>query len=61
MAAAWILRKRYVGVMYGVTLEQIDKEHGGLAVLSPTNVISINALDDYFNELSVRVKDAPNV
>ena len=61
MAAAWILRKRYVGVMYGVTLEQIDKEHGGLAVLSPTNVISINALDGYLNELSVRVKDAPNV
>lgn len=61
MAAAWILRKRYVGVMYGVTLEQIDKEHGGLAVLSPTNVISINALDGYFNELFVRVKDAPNV
>jgi hypothetical protein len=47
--------------MYGVTLEQIDKEHGGLAVLSPTNVISINALDGYLNELSVRVKDAPNV
>jgi hypothetical protein len=22
MAAAWILRKRYVGVMYGITLEQ---------------------------------------
>ncbi len=61
MAAAWILGKRYVGVIYGLTLEQIDKEHGGLAVLSPTNVISINALDGYFDELSDRVKGAPNV
>ena len=28
MAAVWIQRKLHVGVMYGVTLEQIDKEHG---------------------------------
>lgn len=58
MAAAWILRKRYVGIMYGVTLDKIDKDHGGLAILSPTNVISINDLDGYFRELSARVKGA---
>lgn len=56
MAAAWILRKRYVGVMYGVTLDEIDKNHGGLAILSPTNVITIDDLDGYFEELSARVK-----
>jgi hypothetical protein len=61
MAAVWIQRKRYVGVMYGVTLEQIEKEHGGLAVLAPTNVIGINNIDDYFDELSARVKDASHV
>lgn len=61
MAAAWALRKRYVGVMYGLTLEQIDKDHGGLAMLSPTNVISLNDLDGYFNELGDRAKDAANV
>ncbi|MCI0465856.1 MAG: hypothetical protein L0Y57_02445 [Beijerinckiaceae bacterium] len=47
--------------MYGITLDQIDKEHGGLAVLSPVNVININDLDRYLNELLFRVKGAQNV
>lgn len=56
IAAAWIQRKRYVGIMYGVTLAQIEKDHGGLAILSPTNVITINDLDTYFREVASRVK-----
>ena len=58
MAAAWILRKRYVGIMYGVTLDEIDKEHGGLAILSPTNVISLNDIDLYVGEVTARVREA---
>jgi hypothetical protein len=58
MAGAWALRKRYVGVVYGLTLEQIDRDHGGLAMLSPTNVINLNELDGYLSELGERVKDA---
>jgi hypothetical protein len=61
MAGAWILRKRYVGIIYGVTLDQIDKQHGGLAMLSPVNVIDINELGKYISELTDRVKDAANV
>ncbi len=57
MAAAWILRKRYVGILYGVTLDEIDKNHGGLAILSPTNVIGINDIDVYFEEVSVRSRE----
>jgi hypothetical protein len=30
IAGAWILRKRYVAVIYGLTREEIDKAHGGL-------------------------------
>ena len=58
IAAAWALRKRYVAVMYGLTLDEIEKNHGGLAILSPTNVITLNEFDDYLNELSERVKVA---
>ena len=58
MAGAWIQQKRYVGITYGVTLDQIDKEHGGLAVLSPTNIIGINDVDTYFSELTIRAKVA---
>jgi TIR domain len=56
IAGAWALRKRYVGVMYGLTLEKIEKDHGGLAILSPTNVINLSDLDKYLKELSDRVK-----
>ena len=61
MAGAWILQKRYVGITYGLTLDEIDKQHGGLAVLSPTNVIGINDLGTYFSELATRVKATQNV
>lgn len=55
IAGAWALRKRYVGVMYGFILDDIDKKHGGLAVLSPTNVITLNDFDQYIRELKARV------
>jgi TIR domain len=55
IAGAWALRKRYVGVMCGLTLDDIDKKHGGLAVLSPTNVITLNDFDQYIRELKARV------
>jgi len=61
MAGAWALKKRYVGVIFGLTLEGIEKGHGGLAMLSPTNVIGLNDFDTYVSELGQRVKDAANV
>ncbi len=57
MAAAWTLKKRYVGVMFGVTLDQIDRDHGGLAILSPTKVITLDEFEGYVAELAHRVKD----
>lgn len=56
LAGAWALRKRYVGVTYGVTLDEIEKNHGGAAILRPTNVIGIDALDTYFAELATRIE-----
>ncbi len=51
MSAAWALRKRFVGVLYGLTIPQIDKDHGGLAMLAPTNILAIDDFDDYIREL----------
>jgi hypothetical protein len=56
MAGAWALKKRYVGIIYELTIEQIDRKHGGLAMLAPTNVRELNDFDVYLSELSVRVK-----
>ena len=47
--------KRFTGVLYGLTVEKIDKEHGGLAILGPTNLATIDEFDDYIEELKQRV------
>jgi hypothetical protein len=55
IAAAWALRKRFVGVVYGVTIEEIEKRHGGMACLGPTNVVALDDFDEYIGELTRRI------
>jgi hypothetical protein len=35
IGAAWGQRKRYVGVLYGLTMGEVEKERGGLAMSAP--------------------------
>ena len=57
MAAAWALRKRYVGVLYGLTMNEIEQDRGGLAMLAPTNCLAIvDEFDHYISELKERVR-----
>jgi TIR domain len=56
MAAAWALRKRYVGVLYGLTMNEIEQDRGGLAMLAPTNCLAIDEFDHYITELKERVR-----
>jgi len=58
MASAWIMRKRLVPVLYGITLHEIGQLHGGLAHLSASNVCGIDEFDDYIRELRERTKTA---
>lgn len=55
IAAAWIMNKRFVAVLYGLTLREIDTERGGAACLSATNVATIDEFDDYVRELGRRI------
>jgi len=55
IAAAWALRKRYTAVLYGLTMAEIDRDRGGLAMLAPTNILAIDEFDDYIRELGDRV------
>jgi len=55
IASAWGQSKRYTGVLYGLTIEEIDKEHGGVAILGPTNLASLDEFDQYLAELKARV------
>jgi hypothetical protein len=54
IAAAWALKKRFVGVTYGVTIEEIERNHGGMACLGPTNV-ALDDFDEYIWELAERI------
>jgi TIR domain len=56
IAAAWALNKRFVGVTYGITIEEIEKNHGGLACLAPTNLVALDDFDDYIGEMAYRAK-----
>lgn len=55
IASAWILRKRFVAVLYGISLQEIADRHGGAACLSTTNIAMLDEFDDYVRELSARV------
>jgi hypothetical protein len=50
------LRKRFVGVLYGLTIAEIEKDRGGSAMLGPTNILAIDDFDDYVRELSERTE-----
>jgi hypothetical protein len=58
MSGVWMLRKRLVAVVYGVTLEQVDQNHGGLAILASAKIIHLNEFDGYLPELRDRVRAA---
>lgn len=56
ISAAWMLRKRCVGVLYGVTISEIEEKHGGMACLAPTNLVALDEYDDYIFQLSDRIR-----
>lgn len=56
IAAMWALGKRFVGVTYGVTIEEIDRNWGGMAVLASTNLVALDDFDDYIRELGGRIR-----
>jgi hypothetical protein len=56
VGAAWVLRKRVVGVLYGVSIADVDREYGGMASLAPTNCIALDEFDAYLLELKDRAR-----
>lgn len=50
---------RVTAILYGVTLEQVRNEYGGLSLLNDANVADINAFDDYINQVLGRASIRP--
>ena len=55
VGAAWVLRKRVVGVYHGLTIPDIDRDYGGMAALASTNCLGLEEFDAYIAELKERV------
>jgi hypothetical protein len=55
IGAAWVNQKRVVIVLYQVTLQDLDIG-GGRAVLNDLNLVEINDLDRYFQEVKARAE-----
>jgi hypothetical protein len=55
VGAAWGLGKRIVGVLYGLSFQDIEREHGGMAALGPTNCLGLEDFDIYVSELRARM------
>jgi hypothetical protein len=55
IGAAWLNQKRVVIVLYQVTLQDLDIG-GGRAVLNDLNLVEINDLDRYFQEVKARAE-----
>jgi hypothetical protein len=58
VGGAWALGKRIVGVLYGLTIQEIEKEYGGMAALAPTNCLGLDEFDAYIGELRTRCEMA---
>ncbi|MGQ9626901.1 MAG: toll/interleukin-1 receptor domain-containing protein [Anaerolineae bacterium] len=57
MAGAWVQGKRIVGILHGLTAEDISSEKHIPVSLKCLNLIDINNLDMYLNQLKERIKE----
>ncbi len=54
IGAARALGLRVVAVLYGITLADLDKDRGGKGFLGSKNIVEINSIDVYLNEVTKR-------
>lgn len=56
MGIFWGSRKRIVGVLHGLTSQEIVGEEGIPALLKKIHLLELNEIDSYFDQLSQRVQ-----
>lgn len=60
VGAAWIRRIAIVGVLHGISAAELQAKSGAPVLLKKRNLIDINAIDRYFEELKLRVENSRN-
>ena len=59
IGGAWTAGKRVVGVLHGLSLDDIRQDYGGTACLDGVSCIELNDFDAYLEDLAARVKASP--
>lgn len=54
IGAAWVLGKRIIFVLHGLTAEDVASDKNNPTLLKKTNIIVINDIDRYFSQLKER-------
>lgn len=55
IGAAWGRRKPVIGILYGLTPEELHTKAGVPVLLKRRDIIELNQVDTYFNQLSGRI------
>ena len=55
IGALWGREKRIVGVLHGISTGELITREGIPALLKRINLLDINGIDEYFQQLAVRV------
>lgn len=58
LGAAWIRRLPIVVLLHGLTVQHFQSDPKAPIFLKKRDIISLNAIDQYLDELSLRVKSA---
>lgn len=59
IGAAWGNRTPIIGVLHGLTPEQLHAQAGAPILIKRRDLIGINQLDDYFSQLRKRIGGKP--
>jgi len=60
VGAAWGQGKRIIAVLYGLTISKLEKVGGSKGVFEDINILDINGLDKYLDELAKRIVENEN-
>ena len=55
IGAVWVLGRRIVGVLHGLTANELVTQDGTPALLKRIDLVRLNHVDDYFDQLRGRV------
>jgi len=58
LGAAWLRRIPIVGILLGVSVQELQSRPGAPLFLKSRNLVSLNEIDGYLSQLAIRVNES---